>query len=117
LEPKKRGKLFFFASILLADQCLFTASTWLHFLHGKIDPASSIIQLQFLVFSAQDVYLQGRMSISEQQPAGISLCLQQNTNLVCTLWDKLHKLMGIQGLNACSLEKMSRADEATEFTE
>jgi hypothetical protein len=37
--------------------------------------------------------------------------------LVCTLWDKLHKLMGIQGLNACSLEKMSRADEATEFTD
>jgi hypothetical protein len=57
------------------------------------------------------------MSISEQQAAGISLCLQQNTKLVCTLRDKLHKLMGIQGLNACSLEKMSRADEATEFTE
>jgi hypothetical protein len=47
LEPKKRGKLFFFASILLAEQWSFTASTWLHFLHGKIDAASSIIQLQF----------------------------------------------------------------------
>jgi hypothetical protein len=80
---------------------------------SKLNNSTSVLVL----FSAQDVYLHGRMSISEQQPAGISLCLQQNTKLVCTLWDKLHKLMGIQGLNACSLEKMSRADEATEFTE
>jgi hypothetical protein len=63
---------------------------------SKLSNSTSVL----VVFSAQDVYLHGRMFISEQKPAGISLCLQQNTKLVCTLWDLLHKLMGIQGMQS-----------------
>ncbi len=44
---------------------------------SKLNNSTSVL----VVFSAQDVYLHGRMSISEQQAAGISLCLQQNNQI------------------------------------